>query len=73
MIKIYFGTRDNYEMIGCTEDKSTIWTIINSYIEKQNINTFYWIYRDSNPIEIDYGSHTYFFFIEGITIPQLFD
>ena len=73
MIKIYYGTRvEDKELFAITNYPNQVMNAINNYMKKKKIKGSYWIYRDSNPIEIDYGSHTHFFFIEGITMSQLF-
>ena len=72
MIKIYYGTREDKKLFAKTEYPNQVFRAINIYMEKKGIRGYYWIYRDSDPIELDFGSHTHFFFIEGTTMPELF-
>ena len=67
-MKVYHGNYENKEFIGEVETQGELNKLINDYIKKIKFRCYYnrqWL-KDDGTLVIDYGSHTEFFFVEGL-------
>lgn len=67
-MKVYHGNEDNKEFVGevCTQKELN--QLVNDYIKKINFKCYYerTYLRPDGIVVIDYGSHTQFFYVEGV-------
>lgn len=67
-MKVYHGYYDDRVLIGEANTQEEVNKIISDYIKKINFTCYYirqWMDKDGTLV-VDYGSHTQFFFVEGV-------
>ena len=74
MIKVIF---ENYcfqkTLVAEVESKKDANAAINKTLQERGIRAPYWrLWTENNQIVLDFGSHSEFFYIEGITIEEWF-
>jgi hypothetical protein len=72
MIRVYDNKDKEY---GKFETIELAHAAIKVYLDENNITSYYWRYNvtDNHTVNIDYGSHSHFFYIENKKSENLFD
>ena len=65
-MNVFFGTHKKKKKIKTIDNSKELFSTMKEYLQKNNLKSYYFRYigiKDDETM-IDYGSHTYFFFVD---------